>query len=80
MNKLRIWASVILTLGILGLIALVIMFLALVDISNGKENVVGEWLIVRLGLLAFFLVFFATIVFATLIIRYFRDGERPSKS
>lgn len=80
MNKLRIWASVILTLGILGLIALVIMFLALVDISNGEENVVGEWLIVRLGLLAFFLVFFATIIFATLIIRYFRDRERPGKS
>ena len=80
MKKLRIWASVTLTLGILGLIALVIMFLALVDISRGEENVVGEWLIVKLGLLAFFFVFFATITFATLIIRFFRDGEGPGKS
>jgi len=77
MKKLRIWASVTLTLGILGLIALVLMFLALVDISHGEENVGGEWLIVRLGLLAFFLVFFATIIFATLIIKYFREKDEP---
>lgn len=80
MKKLRIWASITLTLGILGLIALVLMFLALVDISHGEENVVGEWLIVRLGLLAFFFVVGATIIFTVLIIKYFRDEERPGKS
>jgi uncharacterized membrane protein len=81
MKKLRIWASITLTMGILGLIALVLMFLALVDISHGEENVVGEWLIVRLGLLVIFFVIAATFICTGLIFKYFRDkdeqGNKP---
>jgi uncharacterized membrane protein len=79
MKKLRIWASITLTLGILGLIALVLMFLALVDISHGEANVVGEWLIVRLGLLVIFFVIAATIICTGLIFKYFRDKDEREK-
>lgn len=73
MKKLRIWASVALTLGILGLIFLLLMFLALVDISHGEENVVGEWLIVRLGLLVIFFVIVAVFIGTGLVLKHFRD-------
>jgi uncharacterized membrane protein len=65
-----------LTLGILGLVFLLLMFLALVDISHGEENVVGEWLIVRLGLLVIFFVIVATFVCTGLVLKYFRDRAK----
>jgi uncharacterized membrane protein YhaH (DUF805 family) len=77
MKKLRIWASVTLTLGILGLVFLLLMFLSLIDISHGEENVVGEWLLVKLGLLVLFFVIVTTIIGTGLVFKHFRDkGER----
>jgi Kef-type K+ transport system membrane component KefB len=76
MQKLRIWATVALTLGILGLIALFLMFLALVDISHGEENVIAEWWIVRLGLFVTFFVIIATFILTGLVFNYFRDKEK----
>ncbi len=75
MKKLRIWASVTLTLAILGFVCLLLMFLALVDISHGEENVVLEWLVVRLGLLVILFVIVATFVCAGLVLKYFRDRD-----
>jgi hypothetical protein len=75
MKKLRIWASVTLTLGILGLVVLLLMFLALLDISHGEADVVGEWLLVRLGLLVIFFVIVATFICAGLVLKYFRDRD-----
>jgi len=51
------------------------MFLALVDISHGEENVVGEWLIVKLGLFVIFFVILATFVCTGLVLKYFRDKD-----
>lgn len=79
MKKLRIWASVTLTLAILGLVSLLLMFLALVDISHGEENVVLEWLVVRLGLLVIFFVIVATFICAGLVFKYFRDRDEREK-
>ena len=79
MKKLRIWASVTLTLGILGLVFLLLMFLALVDISHGEQNVVAEWLIVRLGLLVIFFVIVATFICTGLVLKYFRDRSNEDK-
>jgi NhaP-type Na+/H+ or K+/H+ antiporter len=76
MQKLRIWATVALTLGVLGLIALFLMFLALVDISHGEENVTGEWLIVRLGLFVTFFVIIATFILTGLVFKYFSDKDK----
>jgi len=73
MPKLRIWATVTLSLGILGLVFLLLMFLALVDISHGEENVAGEWLIVKLGLLVIFFVIIATFICTGLVFKHFRD-------
>ncbi len=75
MKKLRIWASVTLTLAIVGLVFLLFMFLALVDISHGEENVVTEWLVVRLGLLVLFLVIVAIFIGTGLILKRVRDQE-----
>lgn len=75
MKKLRIWASVALTLGIVGLVVLLLMSLALVDISHGGENVVTEWLIVRLGLLVIFFVILAVFIGTGLVLKHFRDKE-----
>jgi len=78
MRKLRIWASVSLTLGILGIVVFVPMLLALVDISKGQENVAGQWLMVKLGLLVLFFVIIVTFVFTGLALRHFnkKDGGR----
>ncbi len=38
MKKIRIWATVTLTLGILGFVLLFFMFLALADISHGEQD------------------------------------------
>ncbi|MDH4195796.1 MAG: hypothetical protein OEW05_00150 [Candidatus Aminicenantes bacterium] len=75
MKKLRIWASVALTLGILGLILLVLMVLALVDISHGEKDVAGEWLIVKLGLFVTFFVIVATFISTGLVLKHFRDQD-----
>ena len=75
MKKLRIWASVALTLGIVGLVFLLLMFLALVDISHGETDVAGEWLIVRLGLLVIFFVIVAVFVGTGLVLKNVRDRE-----
>lgn len=79
MKKLRIWASVALTLAILGLVLLLLMSLALVDISRGEENVVLEWAIVRLGLLVLLFVVVATFVCTGLVLKYFRDRDKTEK-
>ena len=75
MKKLRIWASVALTLGFVGLVFLLLMFLALVDISHGETDLAGEWLIVRLGLLVIFFVIVAVFVGTGLVLKHFRDRE-----
>ncbi len=75
MHKLRIWASVALTLGILGFILLVLMVLALVDISHGEKDVTGEWMIVKLGLFVTFFVIVATFVLTGLVLKHFRDQD-----
>ena len=75
MKKLRIWASVALTLGFVGLIFLLLMFLALVDISHGETDLAGEWLIVRLGLLVIFFVIVAVFVGTGLVLKNVRDRE-----
>lgn len=75
MKKLRIWASVALTLGFVGLVFLLLMFLALVDISHGETDVAGEWLIVRLGLLVIFFVIVAVFVGTGLVLKNVRDRE-----
>lgn len=75
MKKLRIWASVALTLGFVGLIFLLLMFLALVDISHGETDLANEWLIVRLGLLVIFFVIVAVFVGTGLVLKNVRDRE-----
>jgi hypothetical protein len=75
MKKLKIWASVALTLGFVGLVFLLLMFLALVDISHGETDVAGEWLIVRLGLLVIFFVIVAVFVGTGLVLKNVRDRE-----
>ncbi len=80
MRKLRVWATVALTLGILGLIALVLMVLALVDISHGEKDVANEWLIVRLGLFVTFFVIVATFISTGLVLKHFRDQDKRKGS
>jgi len=75
MKKLRIWASITLTLGILGLVLLLLMAYALIDISRGEENVVGEWFIVKLGLIVILFVILATFICTGLILKHFRDRD-----
>jgi uncharacterized membrane protein len=75
MKKLRIWATVSLTLGILGLVVFILMLLALVDISKGQANAAGEWLMVKLGLLVIFFVIVATFIFAGLVLKSFRRDD-----
>lgn len=76
MKKLRIWASVTLTLAVLGFVFLLLMFLALVDISRGEENVVLEWLVVKLGLVVILFVIVATLIGTGLVFKYFRDRDK----
>lgn len=80
MKKLRIWASVNLAMGILGIVFFILMLLALVDISHGEQDANLEWLFVRLGLLVIFFVIVATFIFSGLVLKHFRDkddGEEP---
>jgi membrane protein implicated in regulation of membrane protease activity len=73
MKKLRVWASVTLTLAILAFILLILMILALMDISHGEANLAAEWGIVRLGLLVLFFLVIATFICTGLVFKYFRD-------
>jgi hypothetical protein len=81
MRKLRIWASVTLTLAILAFVLLVLMAMALMDISHGEENLAAEWGIVRLGLLVLLFLVIATFICTGLVFKYFRDrsGEERKK-
>ena len=79
MTKLRIWATVTLTMAIAGLAVLIAMVLALMDISQGEANVVGEWLVVKLGFAVIFFVILATFVCTGLVLKYFRDRDAESK-
>jgi hypothetical protein len=73
MIKLRVWAGIALTLAILGLIVLFLMFLALVDISHGEEDLVLEWRIVKLGLFVIFFLIISTFICTGLVLKYFHD-------
>ena len=75
MKKLRIWASVALTLGILALVSLFFMHLALTDIYHGEENASFEWTILRLGFFVIFCLIVATFICTGLVFRQFRDKE-----
>jgi len=78
MIKLRVWAGIALTLAILGLIVLFLMFLALVDISRGEEDLVLEWRMVKLGLFVIFFLIISTFVCTGLVLSYFR-GKHSGK-
>jgi len=80
MKKLRIWATVTLTLAILAFILLIFMILALMDISHGEQNVVAEWGVVRLGLLVLFSLIVATFVCTGLVLKYFRDRAKEGET
>jgi Na+/proline symporter len=79
MKKLRIWATVTLTLGILALVVLFFMHLALTDIYHGEENASLEWGILRLGFLVIFFLIVATFVCTGLVLKYFRDRSDQEK-
>jgi hypothetical protein len=76
MKKLRIWASITLTLAILAFILLIFMILALLDIAHGEQNVVTEWAIVRLGLFVLFFLVVASAVCTGLVLKYFRSRDQ----
>ena len=77
MKKLRIWATVALTLGILGFILLFLMVLALADIYHGEENLTAEWGVLQLGFFVIFFLIVATLISTSLMLKYFRDrGDR----
>jgi len=77
MKKLRIWARVALTLGILALLVLFLMHLALTDIYHGEDDVSLEWTILRLGFFVIFFLIVATFMCTGLVLKYFRDREKP---
>jgi len=76
-KKLRIWATVALTLAVLALVLLAMMILALTDISHGEQNDLTEWGIVRLGLAVIFFLIVATFICTGLVLKYFRDRSAP---
>ncbi|MGB8957979.1 MAG: hypothetical protein WCC00_03090 [Candidatus Aminicenantales bacterium] len=75
MKKLRIWATVVLTLGILSLVLLFLMVLALADIYHGERNVTAEWGLLQLGFFVIFFLIIATFISAGLVLKYFRDRD-----
>jgi predicted membrane channel-forming protein YqfA (hemolysin III family) len=76
MKKLRIWATVSLTLGILALVVLLVSVAALTDIYHGEEDAQLEWLFVRLAFLVIFFLIVATIICTTLVLKHFRDLDK----
>lgn len=84
MNKLRTWATVTLALAILSFVLLLVMFLALTDISHGEQDLANEWGILRLGFFVIFFLIIATFFSTGLVLKYFRDrdgreGPKPRK-
>jgi len=75
MKKLRIWATISLTLAILGLASLFLSHAALTDIYHGEKDANLEWTLLRLALLVILLLIVATIVCTRLVLKYFRDKE-----
>jgi hypothetical protein len=75
MKKLRVWASITLTLAILSFFLLIFMILALMDISNGDN----EWGVVGLGLIVLFFLVVSTFVCTGLVLKYFRNRSAEEK-
>jgi protein-S-isoprenylcysteine O-methyltransferase Ste14 len=80
MLKLRIWAITALTMAVMALVFLVLMFLSLVDISHGEEDVVAEWAIVKLGLVVVFVLILVTLVCTGLVLKYFKVKEKKERN
>jgi hypothetical protein len=77
MKKLRIWARIALTLGLLALVVLFLMHLALTDIYHGEDDVSLEWTILRLGFFVIFFLIVATFMCTGLVLKYFGDKQEP---
>jgi Ni,Fe-hydrogenase I cytochrome b subunit len=80
MKKLRIWATVALTLAILGLAALFLSFAALTDIFHGEKDASLEWAFLRMAFFVILFLIVATFICTGLVFKYFRDkdeGEKP---
>jgi len=79
MKKLRLWATVTLTLAILGLVVLFFSFAALSDIQHGDGDVNLEWGFLRLGFLVILLLIVVTIIYAGLFLKYIREKDEREK-
>ncbi|MBE3109671.1 MAG: hypothetical protein IMZ57_03720 [Acidobacteria bacterium] len=75
MKQLRIWATVSLTLAILGLAALFLSFAALTDIYHGEKDVSLEWTFLQLAFFVILFLIVATFVCTGLVLKYFRDKD-----
>ncbi|MCX6569973.1 MAG: hypothetical protein NT006_00870 [Candidatus Aminicenantes bacterium] len=75
MKKLRVWATVSLTLAILGLVALFLSFAALTDIYHGEKDASLEWAFLRLAFFVILFLIIATFVCTGLVLKYFRDKD-----
>ena len=75
MKKLRIWATVSLTLAILGLAALFLSFAALTDIYHGEKDASLEWTFLRLSFFIILFLIIATFVCTGLVYKHFRDKD-----
>jgi len=76
MRKLRIWATVSLTLGILAMVVLLIAVSALTDIYRGQEDLTLEWTFLRLAFGVIFFLIVATFIFTTLVLKHFRGRDK----
>ena len=76
MKKLRIWATVSLTLGILAMVVLLVSVAALTDIYHGEEDVTIEWTFLRLAFGVIFFLIVATIICTTLVLKHFRERNK----
>jgi hypothetical protein len=76
MKKLRIWATVSLTLGILAMVVLLVSVAALTDIYHGQEDLTTEWTFLRLAFGVIFFLIVATVIFTTLVLKHFRDIDK----
>jgi Ni,Fe-hydrogenase I cytochrome b subunit len=80
MKKLRIWATVALTLAILGLAALFLSFAALTDIFHGEKDASLEWAFLRMAFFVILFLIVATFICTGLVLKYFRDKDEGEKS
>lgn len=76
MKKLRIWATVSLTLGILAMVVLLVAVAALTDIYHGQEDLTAEWAFLRLAFGVIFFLIVATVIFTTLVLKHFRNLDK----